>query len=176
MFTTCGLLGPMFSFKNWQYELQAKSNLVGKHSTFVHKPRRNSFTHICMFACLQWTQLDMTKKFGLFRKVQKTTRIFILKNPSKALTMVRVFDRYNHFDKLVLYDLPLKRTSVSILTLLNLFRGSWSEGLSPVLSIFKSFNFTFNTFFQIQKPLGSIQKMSKKLGPISCTRYTFFKC
>jgi hypothetical protein len=45
--------------------------------------------------------------------------------------------------------------------LLNLFRGSWSEGLSPVLSIFKSFNFTFNTFFQI---------------PISCTRYTFFKC
>jgi hypothetical protein len=34
----------MFSFKNWQYELQAKSTLVGKHSTFVHKPRRNGFT------------------------------------------------------------------------------------------------------------------------------------
>ncbi len=139
MFTTCGLLGPMFSFKNWQYELQAKSTLAGKHSTFVHKPRRNGFTHICMFACLQWTQLDMTKKFGLFCKVQKTTRIFTLKNLSNALTMVGVFDRYNHFDiqlsefKLVLCGLPLKRTSVPILTLLNLFRGSGSEGLSPVL-------------------------------------------
>jgi hypothetical protein len=92
-----------------------------------------------MFACLQWTQLDMTKKFGLFCKVQKTTRIFTLKNLSNALTMVGVFDRYNHFDiqlsefKLVLCGLPLKRTSVPILTLLNLFRGSGSEGLSPVL-------------------------------------------
>jgi len=82
--------------------------------------------------------------------------------------MVQVFDRYNHFDiqlsefkRLNWFcgGLPLKRTLVPILTLLNLFRGSRSEGLSPVLSIIKSFNFSFSTFFQIQKPLGSIQKI-----------------
>jgi len=83
--------------------------------------------------------------------------------------MVQVFDWYNRFDiqlsefkRLNWFcgGLPLKRrTLVPILTLLNLFRGSQSEGFSPVLSIIKSFNFSFSTFFQIQKPLGSIQKI-----------------
>jgi hypothetical protein len=41
-------------------------------------------------------------------------------------------------------------------------------GLSLLLPVFKSFNSSFNTFFQFQKPLDLIQK----LGSILCTHYT----
>jgi hypothetical protein len=47
--------------------------------------------------------------------------------------------------------------SVSILTLKILCGGFLGGGLSSVFPIFEPFDYSFNTFFQTQKPLKSIQ-------------------
>jgi hypothetical protein len=63
-------------------------------------------------------------------------------------------------------SLPL----VLVLTLENLFEGFLEVGdLNLVLLIFKPFGFGSNIFFQIQEPLGLVQKPSL----VPCKHYTF---